>query len=58
MTRLGLTQELDDQPGVSLSLGYYNNFVRHVLDSYFQGLQAKKKITSYEAVSKHQNNNS
>jgi len=40
----------DDQPGVSLSHGYYNNFVRHVLDSYSQGLVAQKKITSYEPI--------
>jgi hypothetical protein len=56
MMRLRLTHGLDDQPGVSLSHGYYNNFVRHVLDSYSQGLLAQKKVTSYEAVSQHGSN--
>jgi hypothetical protein len=56
MMRLWLTYGLDDQPGVSLSHGYYNNFVRHVLDSYSQGLLAQKKVTSYEAVSQHGSN--
>ncbi len=41
----------DDQKGVSISVGYYDNFVRVVLDAYSQGMPAKKKVTSFKAVS-------
>ncbi|KAH7390179.1 phosphorylase superfamily protein [Cadophora sp. MPI-SDFR-AT-0126] len=40
----------DDQKGVAISVGYYDNFVRHVLDAYSMGLSPRKKVTSFEKL--------